>query len=124
MKKFLTSLVVFSVLTIMTGVSFAEECDKNCTCGCRQGQECTCGKSDGTCTKDCTCGCQEGKDCSCNQAQASDETASDELAQPETKTQFSETTESSSVIEIPAQTETPAAAETSDSAAETETAKE
>ena len=119
MKKFLTSLVVFSVLTIMTGVSFAKECDKNCTCGCRQGQECTCGKSGGTCNKDCTCGCQEGKDCSCNQAQASDE-----LAQPETKTQFSETTESSSVIEIPAQPETPAATDTSDRAAGTETAKE
>ena len=39
-------------------------CGPDCTCGCQEGKECTCG--DGcNCGSDCTCGCQEGKECTC-----------------------------------------------------------
>ena len=43
-------------------------CGPDCTCGCQEGKECTCGKDhEGGCGcgPDCTCGCQEGKECTC-----------------------------------------------------------
>jgi cell fate (sporulation/competence/biofilm development) regulator YlbF (YheA/YmcA/DUF963 family) len=39
-------------------------CGPDCTCGCQEGKECTCGDGCG-CGSDCTCGCQEGKECTC-----------------------------------------------------------
>ncbi len=50
------------------------ECDENCTCGCKEGKECTCEKdnctcrcneNECTCDENCTCGCHD-KECHCN----------------------------------------------------------
>lgn len=66
------------------------DCNKDCTCGCQEGKECTCndetcncgchshvkncGCLDGkectcgdncNCGEECTCGCQDGKECTC-----------------------------------------------------------
>ena len=45
-------------------------CGDNCTCGCKEGKECTCENcncTEGKCTcgDDCNCGCKEGKECTC-----------------------------------------------------------
>lgn len=38
-----------------------KSCDETCTCGCQEGNECTCEE-----TK-CTCGCEEGN-CTCDES--------------------------------------------------------
>lgn len=40
-------------------------CTPDCTCGCQDGEECTC-EGECTCDENCTCGCQDGEECTCN----------------------------------------------------------
>ena len=59
-------------------------CGPDCTCGCQDGQPCTCGDTTSSatcnCGPDCTCGCQDGQPCTCGDTTAT--TTTDAKAAP------------------------------------------
>lgn len=66
MKKFLAGALLFGALMLTTGSVFA--CDKDCDCGCQQGEKCTCKKECAKgCDKDCDCDCHKGEKCNCKE---------------------------------------------------------
>ena len=52
--------VVLDGREIISEMENAAKCDEECTCGCKDGEPCTCEKSE------CECGCQDGEPCKCH----------------------------------------------------------
>ena len=86
MKKIVMGLLVLCTMLFMTNASIAcdfgcdkatisesVECNKDCDCGCQNGEECKCNKScdkekcekKKECYKKCPCGCKNGEGCKC-----------------------------------------------------------
>lgn len=44
-------------------------CDKDCTCGCQEGKDCTCTEENCSCDEECSCSedCHCEEDCNCNE---------------------------------------------------------
>lgn len=78
MKKFVLGSLVAGLLTLIGSGAFACNCpncncsetvcsNPECTCGCREGKECTCDEIKCNCENDCTCGCKENEECNCDE---------------------------------------------------------
>ena len=55
--------VVLDGREIISEMENAAKCDEECTCGCKDGEPCTCEKSE------CECGCQDGEPCTCEKSE-------------------------------------------------------
>lgn len=111
MKNLLTGVLVFGAFLVCTNTTFAAcpvsaadcpsvkqeaVCPKDCDCGCRNGQDCTCGD----CSKDCDCGCQNSlnekntQEVSPESSEASSETSETSIPEAQQAPQTDKTTDS------------------------------
>ena len=132
MKNLLTGVLVFGAFLVCTNTTFAAcpvsaadcpsvkqeaVCPKDCDCGCRNGQDCTCDKNSRcNCSQDCKCGCQNGQDCTCGDCSKDcDCGCQNSLNEKNTQEVSPESSETSSETSIPEAQQAPQTDKTTDS---------